>query len=113
MTRPDAKWRRSTVQCGRLSVPISGWSQQSDAVSASSMSISTTIDVINNNVSSYLCSNSHHTSKKPLENHGDYEFVAKPAKFNRLYLLRDWILEAVSYMKHVQQDLNITNPWSK
>ena len=46
MTRPDAKWRRSTVQCVRLSVPISGWSQQSDAVSASIMSISTTIDVI-------------------------------------------------------------------
>jgi len=35
MTRPDAKWRRSTLQCVRLSVLISGWSQQSYVVSAS------------------------------------------------------------------------------
>ena len=33
MTRPDAKWRRSTLQCIRLNVPISGWSQQSYVVS--------------------------------------------------------------------------------
>ena len=32
MTRPDAKWRRSTLQCVCLSVPISGWSQQSYVV---------------------------------------------------------------------------------
>ena len=33
MTRPDANWRRSTVQCVRLSVPISGWSQKSYVLS--------------------------------------------------------------------------------
>ena len=42
-----------------------------------------------------------------------YKFVLKRSKFNKLYLLRDWILEDASYMKHVQQDLNITNPWSE
>ena len=35
MTRPDAKWRRSTLQCVRLSVPISEWSQQPYVVSVS------------------------------------------------------------------------------
>ena len=66
--------------------------------------------ITKNNTSPYVSTSYF---EKVLENHGDYKFVLKRSKFNRLYLLRDWILEDASYMKHVQQDLNITNPWSK